>query len=72
MLGREGENKNCLLGWVWVHKPERLQPKLVVAAGSLQPAQTPMGAQLGFIYMGFSPTYGALVGVGSHRPQRRR
>jgi uncharacterized membrane protein len=19
MLGRDGENKNCLLGWVWVH-----------------------------------------------------
>jgi hypothetical protein len=19
MLGREGENKNCLLGWVYVH-----------------------------------------------------
>jgi hypothetical protein len=19
MLGREAENKNCLLGWVWVH-----------------------------------------------------
>jgi len=19
MLGREEENKNCLLGWVWVH-----------------------------------------------------
>jgi hypothetical protein len=53
MLGREGENKNCLLGWVWVHQPERPQPKLVVAAGSLQPAQTQMGVELGFIYMGF-------------------
>ncbi len=25
----------------------------LVAAGSLQPTQTPMGAELGFIYMGF-------------------
>jgi hypothetical protein len=31
MLGREGENKNCLLGWVWVHpkRPERPHPELV-------------------------------------------
>jgi hypothetical protein len=52
MLGREGENKNSLLGWVWVH-PETAWTGALVAAGSLQLTQTPMGAELGFIYMGF-------------------
>jgi len=28
MLGREGENKNCLLEWVWVH------PKMTRTASS--------------------------------------
>jgi hypothetical protein len=26
MLGKEGENKDCLLGWVWVHPESRLIP----------------------------------------------
>ncbi len=39
MLGKEGENKNCLLGWVWVH-PETTtssQTGALVSAGSLRP-----------------------------------
>jgi hypothetical protein len=39
MLGKEGENKNCLLGWVWVH-PETAassQTGALVTAGSFLP-----------------------------------
>jgi hypothetical protein len=54
MLGREGENKNCLFGWVWVHlEMASSRTGALVAAGSIQPTQTPMRAELGFIYMGF-------------------
>ncbi len=56
-MGREGENKNSLLGWVGVH-PETAwtaasRTGALVADGSLQPTQIPMGAELRFIYMGF-------------------
>jgi len=39
MLGKEGGNKNCLLGWVWVHPKTATssQTGALVTAGSLRP-----------------------------------